>query len=163
MAKMNYNNFEDALEKSLHAMKVESLLKEADAAQGKKSKNPKSGHSPRQMMTLVKQDLEKLSKQDKTIYKTLNLKKTRVEELIERINSNENKLTKKEMEEIKKVKIKIDKYKKKLIPEQSDEELLEQQVDKHVYKRHNVREKWLPLDTHADWNKHKKSKGFNRS
>jgi len=155
MAKTNYNKVESAIEKGLHDLKVDSLLKEADRAQGKGKKGEeKEKHTPKQMMTIIEQELKWMYKQDKSIYKILKLKRKKVEDLIKLVNTPDVKIKNKELKEIEELRQAVDSLKKNKFPSKTDKECLVKEIDRHIYKRHNVSEEWLPLDTHADWDRY---------
>lgn len=160
MAKTNYNKVEDAFDKGVFHLKVDNLLRLADEAQGvvKKEENEGQVHTPKQMMMLIELDLKRMFKEEPNVYKLLNIKRKRVEELIKLVNTPgvKTKLKKEELDEISQIRERIDILKKTRYTPTNNEAQIEEEMGRHVYKRHNLREKWLPLDTHADWNKYKK-------
>jgi hypothetical protein len=160
MAKPNYNKMEDAIEKGLHSLKVESLLRQADEAQGKivKEENEKRELTPKQIMIIVEHELRWMYKQDHHIYKILKIKKKKIDEFIKLVNTPGVKLKKEELDEIASIKEGVEMLKKTRFSPEKDDSHVEKEIGRHIYKRHNLREKWLPLDTHADWNKYNKKK-----
>jgi hypothetical protein len=161
MAKPKYNKVEDALEKGLHDLKVAELLREADRAQGKGKKASEDGElTPKQKMTIVEHDLRWMYKKDKEVYKRLKLKRQKVVDLLKLVNTPDAKLMKKDIEEIDRLREDVKNLKKSAFPSQEDEASLRDEIDRHIYKRHKINEKWLPMDTHSDWDRY--SKGSRR-
>ncbi len=160
MAKTNYNKVEEAIEKGMHSLKVDHLLRLADEAQGKVApgEGTRPELTPKQTMIIIEQELKWMYKQDNQIYKILKIKRKKVEELIKLVNTPGIKLKKEEIDEIASLKNGVELLKKTRFTPESEDKMLDSEIERHVYKRHNLRETWLPLDTHADWNKHKKKK-----
>lgn len=157
MAKTNYNKVEEAIEKGMHSIQVDHLLRLADAAQGKKTDNEeKRTLTPKQTMIIINSELKWMYKQDNEIYKVLKIKRKRIEELLKLVNTPNVQLKSEDLAEIESIKNGVELLKKTRFNPESEEKLLDQEIERHVYKRHNLRETWLPLDTHADWNKYKK-------
>lgn len=158
MAKTNYNRIEDAIDKGLQGLKVAALLKQADAVQAKTNSDEQQPHkyTPKQLMTLIDQDLKRMYKEDHSIYKTLKLKRKKVDALIALVNQTTKLPTEEEIQEITQLRKKIEEFKKNKFTEKSNEEVLAAEISRHIYKRHNVQEEWIPMDTHSDWDKYKK-------
>lgn len=156
MGKTNYNKVENAVDKGLHDLKVKKLLRQADEAQGKETKadQGKEKLTPKQVMIIIEQELKWMYKQDKNIYKILKLKRKTVDDLLDLVKSPDKELTKDKIEEIESLRGSVESLKKSKFSPKSDEECLKSEIDKHIYKRHNAKEKWLPLDTHSDWDKY---------
>lgn len=158
MAKTNYTKAEEALRKSLEKINRDQLLDLADQATGKATAQGKDMElTPKQMMTVVEQELKWMHKQEKDIYKKLSLKKDEIKKLIEKTKEHKD-LTAEEIERIKGLKKQVREYKDSQYPSKLEDSQVGDERQKHIYKRHNVREKWLPLDTHADMIKKKKEK-----
>lgn len=139
MAKTNFTKAEEALVGALQKMQVEELLEKADAASGKGSVSV-IVHARTLIINIIKHDLKRLHKLDKEIYKKLDIKQAEIEELM----SNPSTLTKENWKKIVLVKSRLDAYIAKL-PKVSNEQLVLEQRHKHINKRFNVNDKWLPL------------------
>ncbi|MGA8164634.1 MAG: hypothetical protein WB791_06370 [Waddliaceae bacterium] len=148
MAKQNYSKTEKAVGESLQGIKVEHLLELADLASGKKadpSGKEQSTLTPGQMIKIVGQNLKWLHKFDPDIYKRLKIKKSTIKKFEEKIHDAKDQLEEKELELLKVLMKKIAEYKEKNLSAITDEKIIEGEAKKHINKRHNVNEKWLPL------------------
>ncbi|NGX43691.1 MAG: hypothetical protein K940chlam7_01991 [Chlamydiae bacterium] len=148
MSKANYSKVEGALSKGLHKIKVGNLLKKTDKPSKKREKE--GVLTPKQMMTIVEQDIKWMHKEDPDIYKNLKIKKSEIQKLMNKVQESPKSLKETDLEHIQQIKEKVSKYKKESFPSHPDEEIVKSQRKKHIYKRHNVPDKWVPLDTHAD-------------
>lgn len=140
MAKTNFTKAEEALAKAMEQMQIEDLLERADKASGKPSTSVAKERL--QTMNALKRDLRRLQINDPGIFKKLGFKKKDFNKLLENIAH----LTEEEWDKIIVFKNAVDKLIKEL-PKQKDsnEKLIEDQRHRHITKRFNVSEKWLPL------------------
>ncbi len=163
MAKTNYTKVEEALDQNLRKMSIERLFDKANEATKKEkgsddNKNTatfsKGGESPVSspldktqinLIAALKRDIKSLrQKQHAAIYTKLGIKRSELKEKID----NPTGLTAEEWKEIKEIKAKIDVYKAQLSAQMPDFELSDQvelERHKHINKRFNVNDKWLPL------------------
>ncbi len=145
MAKTNYTKVEEALDEGLRKMTVNRLLESTESAKDqvadKASTKPSGAQG--QQIAAIQTELKHLQKQGQKPYEKLGINKKDIKRYIEHPEA----LTLEDWNNIKKLKEKIDAFKKELekIPHSSDEELIEQERHKHINKRFNVNEKWLPL------------------
>ena len=147
MAKANFSKIEGALEKGLQDIQVGRLLKLTE----KPSKMPegvtdKTEYTPKQNIILIQKDLKLLVKQDSGIYQKLKLKKQEIKDLAAKVNNTSAKLSEEEKQRINAIRELIAKSKEELIATKMPETQVEAERVKHVNKRINVNEKWLPLD-----------------
>lgn len=154
MAKTNYTKVDSILENNLRRMTVEHTLNTTDPLP-KSPENPANAAenttaSPvdlaqNRLITALQRDLKKLHlSEHKKMYESLSMKKNELRKKIE----HPEKLTPEEWEQLKQIKEKIDKYRKELkekLPATSDDAIVEAERNKHINKRFNVNEKWLPL------------------
>ena len=145
MAKTNYTKVDQAADLGLRKMEIDRLF-EATPAKSK-SKTPVSAEEKARLKLLegVKRDIQHLdAKRHKELYAALGYKRQDLKALIE----NPANLTLEEWEKIKQIKVGIEKYRKEVmaqLPTQNDEKIIEEQRTKHINKRYNVNDKWLPL------------------
>lgn len=145
MAKTNFTKVEEALVEGLRKLTISQLIEMADAAskEGKVILATKTLEAiQKASLNAIKRDLQKLHKQDPQIYTTIGIKKADIKNFIEKS------LTDEEWESIKQIKNKLDAYKKEISskgPQGSDDQIIESERLKHINKRFNVNEKWLPL------------------
>jgi hypothetical protein len=144
MAKTNFTKVEKIFEDEKAKQMRDDLLKEADRVSGKASpENPvieaqKKHASERKI--LIQALTHHLKEHDETTFELkIGFSKDLLEELLKKGLS----LTDEEYTLLVKMKKKIDRYKKN--HENYDEKLVEQERKKHINKRFNVRDKWLPL------------------
>lgn len=153
MAKTNFSKVEEALNLELFKMNVQNLFDLAeDSAAVKKSVESSTSTTEQARASAVaalQQELKLIHKKDRKVYQRLSLDRQELQNYFK----NPSKLTPQEWEKIKQIKDKLMAYKKELrekLPKLTDDEVIAAQRTKHVNKRFNVNEKWLPLDTHAD-------------
>jgi len=141
MTKTNFTKVEEALNEGLRKMTASHLLEMADssAKTGGVTSNPFQAAIKR-LIALLKHDLKQLEKQDPDFYQNLGLKKPGLKKLL----SDPEHLTPEDWESIKQIKEKIDQYKQKT-PAPADEQIIQKERRKHINKRFNINEKWLPL------------------
>lgn len=141
MSKTNYSKVEEALNEGLYRMKVNDIL-ESSA----KEEDQKDTLHPAQRFIAVTQELKWMKKTDPDIHKNIRISKKEIASLAEIIKKRRNSLKKSEVDRIDELLKIVKKYKKKKFPSVDDENLIEDENDRHHYKRHNVSEKWVPLD-----------------
>lgn len=135
MSKTNYSKVEKALEEGMLRMKTESLLEEADALKnpsGKLSEEEEEEHAL--LLSQLQEELKQLKKEDAKAYKKLAFHKLDLKKL--------------EWKEIQEVQHRLDQYKKELPAKMqvSDQSLIDAEREKHLNKRFNVNDKWIPLN-----------------
>lgn len=149
MAKTNYTKVEEALIAGLNKMTMRHLLELADRAQAGTGPQAETDaflipEARRLVIASVRQDLKSLKRKDTKIYVKLGIAKEGVQKLLESTTN----LTSEEWQKIKEIHLKIIEYKKEIarkIPQPTDEQLIEAERKKHINKRFNIKEKWLPL------------------
>lgn len=135
MAKTNFTKAEEALTGALQKMSVEQILDQ--------SKPKTATEELKERIAIAKglqRDLKRLYRQDPEIYKKLEIKRKSFEKSME----DPAKFTEEQWKEILATKNKVDTYVKQL-PAESNETLIESERHKHINKRFNVNDKWLPL------------------
>lgn len=145
MAKTNYTKVDAALDSGLRKMEIDALF-EASPSQSKQ-KTPLTAEEKKKQKLLdgIKRDIQYLDpKRHKQLYATLGYKRQELKVLLENASS----LTLEDWEKIKQIRASIEKYRKEVmaqLPSHNNEKLIEEQRVKHVNKRYNVNDKWLPL------------------
>jgi len=152
MGKVDYSKVEMELEEGLRRMKMDHIfyVAELNAALGK-TKVPEKRYSKKQQihylavaLNKLKNDLHKIHDFDKEALKQLEVDPKKIIGMIDKPSE----ITDEQWEEIKKVREKIDAFKKEMkekLGEVSDEEWIEAQKKKQKNARFNVRDDWLPL------------------
>ena len=151
MGKINFSLVEQALEEGIRRFGIKQLLHLADL-----SGTLGTGKDPRQasafddkeirsltLMT-VAQNLRILYKYDPEVYKKLAINRRNLEDLADHPEN----LQPTDWEKIQEIRKKIEAFRKELhkkVEAMSDEELIQSEKKKHIYKRFNVNEDWLPL------------------
>lgn len=144
MAKVNFTKVEDMLNQGLQKISVGHLLNEADAAKGISKPSDAEVSSNRRLLTSIERGLKTLQSQDPEAYAKMGIKKKSLKKMIEA----PEKLTPQEVETLKEIEEKIKKFKEELqetLPSLDNESIIESQRSKHINKRYNVNDKWLPL------------------
>lgn len=140
MPKTNFTKVEEALTEGIHKMNISKLLDEADELKkGKKETNPLNLR-----VASLRQDIKWLSKQNPSFYAEISLEKKKVRALLEL----KEPFSSEQATELEKLKEKIESYKAKLAPENTEtenERLIEDEKKKQKNVRFNIKNKWLPL------------------
>jgi hypothetical protein len=143
MAKANFSKVEKALEEELIRMTSERLLEETPSSKiHKGEKLP----APQDQVTILKNMerlIKKISKKDPGLMQKGGIDLESFNTLLECAG----KLSKEQWQSAKEIQKKLSELKKALTDQTavSDEALVEEERKKHINKRFNVQEKWLPL------------------
>lgn len=143
MAKTNFTKAEEALAEALHKMTVEQLWQEAGGRKSPTAEEKfKTEHARIHLLKEMDRELKKLHRADAAVYKKVGISRKDLEAL----SQDPAKITPEEWEKVAAAKAKIDEQ-LKLLPANpvSDEKLVEDERLKHINKRFNVNDKWLPL------------------
>lgn len=148
MAKTNFTKVEEALISGLTKMKMRQLLELADKAQSTGDHADTDAilipEARRMIIAVIRQDLKSLKRKDTKVYVKLGLKKEGLQKLLD----NPANLTADDWQKVKEIHSKVTEYKKELLkklPEVTDDQLVDSERKKHINKRYNINEKWLPL------------------
>ncbi len=149
MAKTNFTKVEEALIAGLTKMKMRQLLELADKAQESSGVQAETDailipEARRMVIAALRLDLKALKRKDTKIYSKLGLRKEGLQKLLDTSAS----LTPEEWQNVKEIHQKVGEYKKELLrqlPEVTDDQLVDAERKKHINKRYNINEKWLPL------------------
>ena len=139
MAKSDYTKVEGTLDKELKRMSIDHLLEVAD-----QNPNAPVELTRSQVARLIYIEAERLYKKDKAIYKKLKIRSKDLKEKAEKARS----LTDQEWKQMEKLRKKLSEFAKEIeekSPATSEEEQVEKERVKHINKRFNTNEKWLPL------------------
>lgn len=144
MAKTNFSKVESALDEGLRRMTVDKLCQLADIAAG--IGQPSGGgvkltQAHRQLMRQLKIDLARLRKKDSKIYAKLKIKKTDLDQMFE----EPEKIQESDWHMLEELRSKTKTLVQEYYPKTSDTELIEEEQEKHMNKRFNVSDKWLPM------------------
>jgi len=146
MAKTNYTKVEEALAEGLRKIDKTRLLEAVPASKASTSPALSAGEIAlrKQLIAALHVDLAYLLKEGFNLYGKEKITKNE----IKKFKENPAQLSSEEWEKIKKIKENVDQFKKELekkIKSASNDDLIEKERRKHVTKRFNVNEKWLPL------------------
>jgi len=144
MGKTNFTKVESSLEEGLRKMQMERLLTEADKASGKSPPSQPREKLTKEQKHLLK-DLElnllRLRQKDNKIFTKLKVKRSTVKKMI-----NEAHLLKDEdWKHLSSLLKKTESLIKEQFPVSPDDKIIEGEKQKHINKRFNVNDKWLPL------------------
>jgi hypothetical protein len=138
MAKSNYSKAEDAFDEAMQKMAIEKLI----AQTSKNALTPEDHQSSKKVLLTLANAIKHYSKADKHFYKQLGLKHEEVRKLLSHPNPNAD-----EWQSILVLQEKLKEYKQTALalPQAQDEKVIENERVKHVNKRYNVNDTWLPL------------------
>ncbi len=165
MARTNWSKVEDLEGKGIHDMKVDELAEKAKAMQdllddedadstlsftpdeetrwAQKKLTPEQERRQKQLK--LRLTLKWLWKQDRNIFKKLKLKRSAIKELL---GKDSKEITDEDLKTIDKLLFKLDLFKTKMAQKQegsNDDTIVESERHRHIYKRFNVNDEWLPL------------------
>ena len=148
MGKTNFTKVEEALVAGLQQMTVAQLIEMADTAN---IKTPPTSAETTKLLTIQKTlllalqlNINRLGKKDPDVYQKIGITKKKFKKFVQfpsELSSEDWKL-------IKETQDKLDLYMEEFIknsPLCTNEQIIEQERVKHINKRFNVNEKWLPL------------------
>lgn len=141
MAKTNFLKAEEALTAALQKMSVEQLFEQASARDNPATEeNAKRDQARLYIIKTLQLELKKLHRHDSEIYKKLGIKRKELDVYLE----FPAKISSETWKKIVALKAKVEEFSKNL-PEKTNDQLIEIERQKHITKRFNVNEKWLPL------------------
>lgn len=138
MAKTNYTKVEEALNEGMLKMTMQQLHSLVDG------KTDEAKQDQGKLLALLKLDLRWIAKTDPSLFSKLDIKKEEIKNFFD----NPTLITSEDWKNLIQLKTQIDQLKKELIasqPSESNEQLIEKERVKHVNKRFNTNDKWLPL------------------
>lgn len=141
MAKSNFSKVEKALSEGIIRMTARQLRSQTPS---KKMEGIPTAEILSAVLNTIDQDIKRIHKLETGIYKKVGITKQNLKKMI----ANPALLTLKDWEKIKDAKGRLEKIKKELQSQKPyllDEDIVEAERKKHINKRFNVREKWLPL------------------
>lgn len=158
MAKQNFSRVEQALDEGLKKYQAQKLLQEAETAgkigkgaegvRGKKKIAAQHVEEMRQQRRLtvaaMKVEIDNLFKRDPHVYTAIKTNHDEVNDLFNRIDV----LNSSELDRLESLQQELKQYKEKKKAERptlDDALLVEKERKKHINKRYNVNDKWLPL------------------
>ncbi|GAB4225508.1 MAG: hypothetical protein Tsb0021_00340 [Chlamydiales bacterium] len=149
MGKINFNKVESAIGDTFRYYSIKQLLFLADLSSSYgstiKKKSPFDDDEIKVIsLTTLAQQLRDLHKRDKDIYKKLGVSD---KEMRQYIDKGKN-LSKEEWDKIQEIKDKIQEIRREIkskLKPISDKQLIKNQRKRHINKRFNVNEDWLPL------------------
>ena len=146
MAKVNFTKVEDAFDKALQKLFIDHLSELAAIANV--IQDPQSSLSSKTIEDIIsrfQKELKKLKKKDPKLYERLELSA----DVEKRFALPSNEFLQEDWLRLKALKMRIDELKHELYGQESLDEEFEKQVSKerrrHVNKRFNIRDGWLPL------------------
>lgn len=145
MAKTNFTKVEEVLEEGLRLMTVQHLHALADSLSSIDSqKIDKSDVSSlKKLITILKFELNWMKKNNISLEKRIGIKKSDVKKLIEKAPPYSDE----DLRQLKEIKEKIQNLKSDLEKQSpvTNDQLVEKERIKHINKRFNTNDKWLPL------------------
>ncbi|MGK5595417.1 MAG: hypothetical protein ACSNEK_08685 [Parachlamydiaceae bacterium] len=144
MSKTNFTKVEKAIDEGLQQMIINHLLDLADATASEKEDQALTVEQKNVLIQALSRNLKKLSKLNQESFQKLSPLKKELKKLM----LSQGSLTPEEWKKIKEIKEKIEVYRKEIaevIPQISDDQIIEEERIKHINKRFNIKENWLPL------------------
>ncbi|CRX39275.1 hypothetical protein [Estrella lausannensis] len=147
MGKTNFTKVEESLAQGLHKMEVERLLNEADKASGKppppkKETSPELAEEKKKLIKDLELNINRLKAKDSKIFEKLKVKRSTVQKFTE----NPQKLSEEDWKHAAILLKRTETLLKEMVPDKANDKLVEDEQTRHLNKRFNVNEKWLPLN-----------------
>jgi len=145
MAKTNFTKVEEVLEEGLRQMTVQHLHALADTLSNMDSEGIEKSDSDflKKLITILKFEVNWMETHEISLEKRIGIKKSDIKKLIEK----KPPFNAEDFDKIKEIKEKIEMLKAELekkSPETNDQ-LVQKERVKHINKRFNTNDKWLPL------------------
>ncbi|MEX1013065.1 MAG: hypothetical protein WD595_00505 [Waddliaceae bacterium] len=144
MSKIEYTKAEKALSEGLLKLTIENIYEVAELVELKDSIEEKKRVLQKReiakKLIRVRHDLHWLSSKVRRLYTQMKIKKSRVEEILdkgEEVNKEDVKILVTIADKLQEIRASL--------PKLSDEEIIEIERKKHINKRFNINDKWLPL------------------
>jgi hypothetical protein len=144
MAKTNFTKVEEILDENLRKMTADHLLNQTKKTDKPNSHKKLLTEVQKQLISSLKRHLTGILRKESEAYNKMDVNKS---ELTRLINHPED-LSPQEWEALNQIHKKIAAFKEELrhkLPTIDNESLVEAQRKKHVNKRFNTNDKWLPL------------------
>jgi hypothetical protein len=145
MAKVNFTKVENAFDQALQKLFIDQLSELADIANVIDPKATISSKSIEEIIGRFQKELKKIKKQDPKLYEKLNLNM----EDEKRFALPSKEFAQEDWLRFKALKTRIDELKHELYGQKNLDASYEKQVTKerkrHINKRFNIRDDWLPL------------------
>jgi hypothetical protein len=146
MAKLSFTKVESAWDDALRKMTIERLKELGAIANLLSDSKPRvPAKVTEQILDHFRSELKKLKKYDRKLYEKLDI--SRKDE--KRFSVTLQELTQEDWVKLKNIREKIDELKKELYGEEvfreEDEKRIKEERIKHINKRFNIRDGWLPL------------------
>lgn len=144
MSKTNFTKVEIALAEGMQKLKRQKLLQQTNNPNQAKAKEETEYFNSEKIATQLAHDLNALYKKDKLLYQKLGFNKEEVKKLL----YSPTTLSAEDWKTVLSLKEKMDLYKEEFKKEQAhipNEKIVEKERHRHLNKRFNINEKWLPL------------------
>lgn len=139
MAKTNFTKVDEALSKALFNMSIQKLLEETEESP---NKEPPLEQIHFKMAKTIARKLNFYSKLSKNFYEKIGYPKEELRKLLK----NPKDFTEENLKTLEDLVAKITEFKQsENFPEVDDETIISQERTKHINKRFNTDEQWLPL------------------
>lgn len=144
MGKINFIKAEDAFDKALQKMFIDRLYALANPTD--EIQDSQHHQTSVDTITHFQKELKKLKKQDAKLYERLSL----TEEDEKRLTQQVDAFTPEDWSRLETLKLKLNELKQELHDERvnadtDDSHQISEERRRHIHKRHNIRDGWLPL------------------
>jgi hypothetical protein len=144
--KINYSQVEGAFDRSLQKLAIDNLSELASIASAIQNPDAQiSGKAVEEIISRFQKELKRLKKGDPKLYEKLSLSP----EDEEKLGQKASQFVHQDWLRIKELKLAIDELKKELYGEEAlsaeDEAQVKKERKRHLNKRFNIRDGWLPL------------------
>lgn len=145
MAKTNFTKVEESLKSGMEKLQIKKIVDSTDKQLSEKEDLRLKRVEKKKIIFNLIATLKKLEKADSKFYTKIGTPQATIKKLLE----SPSKLNEEDWAKVLKLNDKIKNYLRvysSALKEESNDELVEKEREKHVNKRFNIQEKWLPVD-----------------
>lgn len=145
MSKVNFTKVDQALDEASHQLFIDSLAELSTIANMLQNPDRKIGKNEEEIIIRFQNELKRIKKEDFSLFEKLSLTAEEEDRMLRPISE----YVKEDWAQLKSLRERIDELRKqvtgKLELNEANDEIVEKEKKRHINKRHNVREGWLPL------------------
>lgn len=145
MSKVNFTKVEEALDEASHQFFIDSLTELSTITNMLQNPEKKIGKDEEEIIARFQRDLKRIKTENYPLFEKLGLTEEEEEQILRSFSD----YRREDWARLKYLKERIDELrrevKKKFEPSAVNDEIVEKEKKRHINKRHNVREGWLPL------------------
>ena len=145
MSKVNFSKVDQAFDEASQSLFIDSLAELSTIASMLQNPDRKIGEKEEAIILRFQNELKRIKKEDFSLFEKLNITAEEESRLLRPISE----YAKEEWAQLKYLRERIDELKKQITGKsevnEANDKIVEKEKKRHINKRHNVRDGWLPL------------------